>query len=169
MNVQVIQGDIAAQRADALVNAANTSLAMGSGVAGALRRVAGEELNKAAMAQGPIDLGSVAVTDAFDLDADYVIHAAAMPHDGDRKATESSIRNATKNALTSADELGCASVILPAIGCGVAGFSLDTGVRLIAEEIKNFEGESLEDIQLIGYSDEEYETIQAVIAEVLHD
>lgn len=94
MNFTVVQGDIAAQSADALVNAAGTSLRMGSGVAGALRRGGGPELNEAAMAKGPIDLGAVAVTDAFDLDAEVVIHAAAMPHDGDGQATAASIRDA---------------------------------------------------------------------------
>lgn len=56
----VVEGAIAAQSADALVNAAGTSLRMGSGVAGALRRAAGEELNEAAVAAGPVDLGATA-------------------------------------------------------------------------------------------------------------
>ena len=56
---------------------------MGSGVAGALRRAAGGPIHEAAVAKGPIEFGEVAVTDAFDLDADYVIHAAAMPYYGD--------------------------------------------------------------------------------------
>ena len=65
---------------------------MGSGVAGALRRAAAGPIEDAATAKGPVDLGEAAVTDAFDLDADYVIHAAAMPHHGDGRATEDSIR-----------------------------------------------------------------------------
>src|SRR6056297_2183367 len=122
MQFSVVQGDVAEQSADALVNAAGTSLRMGSGVAGALRRAAGEQLNEAAMAEGPVDLGEVAVTDAFDLDATYVIHAAAMPHYGNGKATAESIRSATRNALDAADERGCQSLVVPALGCGVAGF-----------------------------------------------
>ena len=77
MEFEVIQGDIAQQSADVLVNAAGTSLQMGSGVAGALRRAGGEAINEDAVEQGPIDLGEVAVTDAYDLDAGWVIHAAA--------------------------------------------------------------------------------------------
>ena len=99
MEFSVIQGDIAQQSADALVNAAGTSLQMGSGVAGALRRAAGDELNEEAVSKGPVDLGEVAVTDAYRLDAEYVIHAAAMPHYGDGQATAESIRQATRNAL----------------------------------------------------------------------
>src|SRR6056297_3904658 len=121
MEYDVVQGDIAAQEADALVNAAGTSLRMGSGVAGALRRRAGAEINEEAMAAGPVDLGGVAVTDAYDLDAEFVVHAAAMPHYGDGRATAESVRDATRNSLARADDLGCESLVLPALGCGVAG------------------------------------------------
>lgn len=83
MDFRVIQGGIAQESADALVNAAGTSLRMGSGVGGALRRVDGEALTDAAVAADPVELGAVAVTDAYDLDTEHVIHAAAMPHYGD--------------------------------------------------------------------------------------
>ncbi|WP_126663546.1 macro domain-containing protein [Haloterrigena salifodinae] len=161
MEFDVVQGDIATQSADALVNAAGTSLEMGSGVAGALRRGAGEEINEEATAEGPIDLGEVAVTDAYDLDADYVIHAAAMPHYGDGQATEASIREATRNALEKADDLRCRSTVLPALGCGVAGFDLAEGAALIAEEIRDYEPETLEEVRFIAYADEEYDAIRA--------
>ena len=166
MDVEVIQGDIAAQSADCLVNAAGTSLRMGSGVAGALRRGANGPINEAAMKEGPVDLGEVAVTDAFDLDAEYVIHAAAMPHYGDGKATRESIRDATRNALETADELGCESLVIPALGCGVAGFDVEEGARIICEEIDDFEGETLTDVGFIGYSDEEVEVISQVAGAV---
>ncbi|SDK22751.1 macro domain-containing protein [Natronorubrum texcoconense] len=161
MEYDVVQGDIAAQSADALVNAAGTSLEMGSGVAGALRRGAGEELNEEATAKGPIDLAAVAVTDAYDLDAEYVIHAAAMPHYGDGRATEQSIRDATRNALERADELDCRSLVLPALGCGVAGFDLAVGAEIIDEVIRDYEPDVLEDVRFIAYSDEEYDTVRA--------
>ena len=166
MDFDVVQGDIAAERADALVNAASTSLEMGSGVAGALRRRGGEELNEAATASGPIDLGDAAVTDAYDLDAEYVIHAAAMPHYGDGRATAESIREATRRSLAAADERGCESIVIPALGCGVAGFDLSEGTRIIAEEIAGFEADSLADARLIGYSDDEYERMRAVAEDV---
>jgi O-acetyl-ADP-ribose deacetylase (regulator of RNase III) len=166
MDWTVVQGDIGAASADALVNAAGTSLRMGSGVAGALRRGAGEEINEAAVGKGPVDLGEVAVTDAFDLDADYVVHAAAMPHSGDGQATAESIADATRNALERADELGCESLVVPALGCGVAGFDLDEGARIICGEIAGYDPETPEDVRFIGYSDEEYETIRRVSEDV---
>jgi O-acetyl-ADP-ribose deacetylase (regulator of RNase III) len=166
MEFTVVQGDIASMSADALVNAAGTSLQMGSGVAGALRRGGGEKLNDAAVAKGPVDLGAVAVTEAFDLDADYVVHAAAMPHDGDGRATAESIRDATRNALAAADERGCSSLVVPAIGCGVAGFDLEDGARIICEAIADYEPTSLADVRFVAYSDTEYETVRAVAASV---
>lgn len=169
MDFEVIQGDIAAQQADALVNAAGTSLEMGSGVAGALRRGAGSEINKEAVSSGPIDLGEVAVTDAYDLDAEYVIHAAAMPHYGNGEATTESIRDATRNTLERADELECESLVIPALGCGIAGFDLREGARIICEEIAGYEPDSLSEVRFIGYSDEEYETIRAAARDVRPD
>ncbi len=164
MQFTVIQGDIAQQSADVLVNAAGTTLRMGSGVAGALRRGGGDQLNQDAMAKGPIDLGEVAVTDAYELDADWVIHAAAMPHDG--KATAESIAAATRHTLEKADELGAESLVIPALGCGVAGFDLEEGGQILCEVLDNYEPQHLTDVRLIGYSDEEYETLSAVAQSV---
>ena len=164
MEFEVIQGDIATQSADVLVNAANTSLRMGSGVAGALKRAAGSGLNDEAVSKGPVDLGGVATTDAYDLDATYVIHAAAMPPGG--SSTAESIRDATRNALVEADDLDCESLVLPAIGCGIAGFDFEEGVRIICETISDFDATKLSDARLIAYSDEDYERIRRVAGEV---
>ncbi|WP_160134423.1 macro domain-containing protein [Halococcus salsus] len=163
MNFDVVQGDIAAQQADALVNAANTGLAMGSGVAGALRRGAGPGIDDEAVSKGPVDLGEVAVTDAYDLDAEWVIHAAAMPQGG--RATAESIREATRTSLERADELGCTSLVLPALGCGIAGFDLREGARIIGEVIAEYESTSLADVRLIGYDEDEVATIREATRE----
>jgi len=162
MEFSVIQGDIATQSADVLVNAAGTSLQMGSGVAGALRRGAGGPINDEATSKGPVELGEVAVTDAYDLDAEYVIHAAAMPHYGDGQATAESIREATANALTRADELGCESLVVPMLGTGVAGFGFEKGAEIICATVADHEPETLTDVRLIAYDDIEYETLQSV-------
>ncbi|MBX0298045.1 macro domain-containing protein [Haloarcula nitratireducens] len=162
MEFIVIQGDIASQQADALVNAAGTSLQMGSGVAGALRRAANGPINEEAVSEGPVDLGEVAVTDAYDLHADYVIHAAAMPHYGDGRATPGSIRTATQNALEQADELGCTSLVLPILGTGAAGFDFETGAQLVCEAIWEYEPATLDDIRVIAYSSEEYKTVTSI-------
>lgn len=162
MEFTVIQGDIAAQQADALVNAAGTSLQMGSGVAGALRRGAKGPINDEAVSKGPIDLGGVAVTDAYELDAEYVIHAAAMPHYGDGRATAESIRNATRNTLEKADELDCESIVIPILGTGAAGFDFETGAQLVCEEVWTYEPTTLTDARVIAYSEPEYRTVTEI-------
>lgn len=166
MDFEVVQGDIAQQSADVLVNAAGTSLQMGSGVAGALRNAADGPINREAMSKGPVDLGEVAVTDGHGLDAEWVIHAAAMPHYGDGEATEASIADATRNTLERADELGAESLVIPALGCGVAGFALDDGARIICETIADYDPETLRDVRVIAYSDDECATIADVASAV---
>ena len=166
MEFTVVQGDIAAQSADALVNAAGTSLRMGSGVAGALRRGADGPINEEAVSKGPVDLGEVAVTDAYDLDAEYVIHAAAMPHYGDGRATAESITAATRNALERADELGCESVVVPILGTGAAGFDFETGARLVCEAVWTYEPETLRDVRVIAYADSEYRVVAEIADEL---
>jgi len=164
MDFEVIRGDIAAQSADALVNAANTGLRMGSGVAGALRREAGDGIDEEAVSKGPVDLGGVAVTDAYALDAEYVIHAAAMPAGG--QATADSIREAARNTLERAAELGCESLVIPVLGTGVAGFELRDGARIICEEIAAFDSDSLSDVRVVAYSEDDAETVRAVADDV---
>jgi len=162
MEFTVVQGDIAAQSADALVNAAGTSLRMGSGVAGALRRGAGGPINEEATSKGPVDLGGVAVTDAYELDAEYVIHAAAMPHYGGGRATERSIREATRGSLERADDLGCHSLVIPVLGTGAAGFDFETGARLVCEAIHDYDPATLGDVRVIAYAADDYGTLERV-------
>lgn len=164
MEFDVVQGDITEQRADALVNPANTDLQMGGGVAGALREAAGEDIQREANQKSPIGLGDAVETGAYDLDAEYVIHAATMELGSG--ASEYTIRNSTRNALDRADSLGCESIVLPALGCGIAGVDLDDGADYIFEEILDFEPGMLTDVQVIGYRDESFQTMQRIGDEV---
>ncbi|MFC4451118.1 macro domain-containing protein [Halorussus aquaticus] len=166
MEFTVTQGDIAAQEADALVNAAGTSLQMGSGVAGALRRGANGPINDEAVSKGPVELGEVAVTDAYELGAEYVIHAAAMPHYGDGQATAESIHEATQNSLTKADELGCESLVIPILGTGAAGYEFEDGARRVCETIRDYQPTSLSDVRVIAYSQREYEALERIAEDV---
>lgn len=162
MKFTITQGDIAQQEVDAVVNAANTRLNMGSGVAGALREAGGEALNDEAVSKGPIDLGEAIETDGYDLPADYVIHAAAMPPGG--QATADSIHDATENSLACADDRGCESLTLPALGCGVAGFDLRDGLEIICDVIDAYdpEDEVLSDVRVIAYGDDAFDVLEEV-------
>ena len=81
MRVEVVEGDIAALEVDAIANAANDRLWMGAGVAGALKRAGGEEIEREAVAKGPIPVGDAVATGAGRLPARHVIHAAVMGQD----------------------------------------------------------------------------------------
>ncbi len=115
------QGDITEMAVDAIVNAANTDLTMDAGVAGAMRRRAGERMQEECERVAPIRLGEAAVTTGVTLKAPFVIHAATMRPP--EKATAESIRLATCASLMRAEEKGIQSMAFPALGTGTAGFS----------------------------------------------
>jgi len=118
-----VQGDITEMTVDAIVNPANTDLTMDSGVAGAIRRKAGERVQEECERLAPVRLGATTVTTGGNLKAHYVIHAAAMrPQE---RATAESIRLATRASLMRAEEKAIRSMAFPAIGTGRAGFSME--------------------------------------------
>lgn len=160
--VEFVHGDIAEESVDAIINSAGTSLRMGTGVAGALKRDGGEELHSEALETGPVSLGEAAVTDAYTLNAEYVIHAASMPHYGDGKSTRESIRNAVRNALDAAESRECTSVAIPAVGCGLGGVSLTTGAVTILSVLNEYPFENIQTVRFVLYSDEEYETVTSL-------
>ena len=121
--IEVVQGDITEQDVDAIVNAANNELWMGAGVAGAIVRRGGREIEADAIRQGPIGVGESVITGAGTLTARHVIHAAAMGQD--LRTDREKIRQATDSALTLAEERGLNSIALPALGTGVGGFPVD--------------------------------------------
>jgi O-acetyl-ADP-ribose deacetylase (regulator of RNase III) len=134
--IDVREGDISRCEADALVNAANNHFWMGSGVAGALKRVGGVEIEEQAISQGPVAVGEVVVTGAGKLKARYVIHAAVMGQD--LRTGTAVIKKATENSLRCADGLECKSIAFPALGTGVGGFSLEECARLMIGTLKDY-------------------------------
>jgi len=129
----VLLGDITEQTTDAIVNAANNHLWMGSGVAGAIKAEGGEEIEREAMKLGPIEPGQAVTTSAGRLKARYCIHAAAMGQD---LATNADlITKATQSALVEAARAGLDSVAFPALGTGVGGFPVDACARLMIDAV----------------------------------
>jgi O-acetyl-ADP-ribose deacetylase len=128
-----VKGDITEMAVDAVVNAANTDLMLGSGVAGAIRRKGGPRIGEECERIGPIALGEAAVTTGGNLKAFYVIHAASMRLGG--KTTTESLRQATHSSLQRAEEKGFQSIAFPAIGTGVAGFPIDDCARIMIQEV----------------------------------
>jgi O-acetyl-ADP-ribose deacetylase len=152
MKLSVIEGDITALEVDAIANAANDQLWMGAGVAGAIRRAGGAEIEREAMAKGPIEVGDAVATGAGHLQARWVIHAAVMGQD--LVTSADAIRGATRRALEVADRLGAQSLALPAFGTGVGGFPLDECARLMIGEARGFEGQSLSRVVFAVYGED---------------
>jgi O-acetyl-ADP-ribose deacetylase len=122
MHFSVIDGDITALEVDAIANAANNQLWMGAGVAGAIKRVGGEEIEREAVAKGPIEVGEAVATTAGRLKARWVVHGAVMGQD--LRTNADLVRRTTRRCLEVADELGASSLALPAFGTGVGRFPL---------------------------------------------
>jgi len=128
------QGDITEADVDAVVNAANTHLQLGAGVAGAIRRKGGPTIQQECDLLGPVSLGEAAITGGGQLQARYVIHAASMHLGG--LTSEGSLRDATVNSLKRAAEKKLTSIAFPAIGTGVAGFPIPRCAQVMLAEVK---------------------------------
>lgn len=144
MKLSVAEGDITALEVDAIANAANDHLWMGAGVAGAIKRAGGEEIEREAVAKGPIEVGDAVATGAGRLVARWVIHGAVMGQD--LRTDERLIRRTTRRCLEVADELAARSLALPAFGTGVGGFPVDECARIMVAEARGYEPRALGEV-----------------------
>jgi O-acetyl-ADP-ribose deacetylase len=136
--LEVIAADVTALEVDAIANAANTQLKHGGGVAGAISRAGGPEVQRESDERAPIGLGEAVETTAGSMPARWVIHAATMELGGPTSAEV--IEQATRSTLAKAEELGCRSLALVAFGTGVGGFPLDEAARLMVGAARRHEG-----------------------------
>lgn len=157
IKISLVQGDITEQKVDAIVNAANDHLWMGAGVAGAIKRKVGKEIEEEAMKQGPISIGEAVVTSAGNLKVKYVIHAAVMGQD--LVTNEEYIRNATLNSLKRAEELKIKSIAFPAFGTGVGGFPTDKCAEIMLGAVKDFSKDAkyLKEISFVLFDKKSYD------------
>jgi O-acetyl-ADP-ribose deacetylase (regulator of RNase III) len=132
--VEVLDADITQLQVDAIANAANTRLLHGGGVAGAIARAGGAEVQRQSDERAPIGLGEAVETSGGEMPCKWVIHAATMELGGPTSA--SIIRRATASTLAKADELGARSLALVAFGTGVGGFPLQEAAQIELEEVR---------------------------------
>jgi O-acetyl-ADP-ribose deacetylase (regulator of RNase III) len=152
VELSVVEGDITALQVDAIANAANDHLWMGAGVAGAIKRAGGEEIEREAVAKGPIAVGEAVATDAGRLSARWVIHGAVMGQD--LRTSVDLVRRTTESCLRVADELGAKSLALPAFGTGVGGFSLEECASIMVAAVRAHEPRSLERVVFAVFGEE---------------
>jgi len=140
MPLNIIRDDITKLHVDAIVNAANTSLAQGGGVCGAIFKAAGsQELQAACDKLAPIQTGEAVITPGFNLPAKYVIHAAGpVYHRQNPVESEKLLRAAHINSLKRAVENKCESVAFPLISSGIYGYPKAEALRVATDTIREF-------------------------------
>jgi len=162
IKLDVVEGDIATLAVDAVANAANDHLWMGAGVAGALKRAGGDEIEREAMANGPIAVGDAVATGAGRLPARWVIHGAVMGQD--LRTNADLVERTTRSVLRVADELGAESLALPAFGTGVGGFPLDECARLMVGAARAHEPRTLRRVAFAVFGDEARRAFEGALA-----
>jgi len=161
--LEVLDTDITRLEVDAIANAANTDLAHGGGVAGAIARAGGPAVQRESAAKAPIGLGEAVETSGGELPARWVIHAATMRLGGPTSAEI--IRRATAATLARADALGARSLALVAFGTGVGGFPVEEAARIEVEEVRRHldAGSGLERVVFAVRGDAAREAFEAAL------
>jgi O-acetyl-ADP-ribose deacetylase (regulator of RNase III) len=134
--VEAVQGDITTEAVDAIVNAANSALARGGGVCGAIFAAAGPGLAGACAALGGCVTGDAKATPGFDLPARWVIHAVGPVWRGGDHGEAEELASVYRRCLAVADDLGATSLALPAISTGIFGYPLDAATDVAVTTIR---------------------------------
>lgn len=163
MNLEVVEGDITELEVDAIANAANNELWMGAGVAGAIKRAGGAEIEQEAVARAPIAVGQAIATGAGNLRAKHVVHAAVMGQD--LQTSAELVSQATRRTLEVADELGAHSLAMPAFGTGVGGFPIERCAELMVTEARAFEPANLERVIFAVFGHDAEHAFRAAVGE----
>ena len=148
ISIDIRKGDITRVKAAAIVNAANSGGTMGGGVALAIRRAGGPEIEKEAVAQAPIPVGMAVATTAGHLPYRCVIHAPTMRRPRQRIPAEN-VGEATRAAIETADRLGCESLAIPGLGARTGKVSPTVAAREMFDAIARFKPTKLRHIILI--------------------
>jgi O-acetyl-ADP-ribose deacetylase (regulator of RNase III) len=163
VQLEVVEGDIAALDVDAIANAANDHLWMGAGVAGAIKRAGGEEIERDAVAQGPIEVGEAVATAGGRLKAKHVVHGAVMGQD--LRTNADLVARTTRRVLEVADSLGARSLALPAFGTGVGGFLLSDCAEIMVRVTRSYEPRSLQRVVFAVFGDEAEDVFRRAVGD----
>lgn len=165
--LELVQGDITEMETDAIVNAANSALQLGGGVAGAIRKKGGPAIQAECNKIGYCPVGGAVITTGGNLKAKYVIHAVG-PRMGEGNEDEK-LKSATLNSLKVADENNLKSIAFPAISTGIFGFPMDRCAQImLSNTIDYLKGDTgLEKVVFCLYGDEAYQTFKQTL-EALH-
>lgn len=162
-----VSGDITQETTDAIVNAANSSLAPGGGVCGAIHRAAGPELARACAELGGCPTGDARITPGFALKAGHVIHAVGPMWQGGAKGEPDDLASCYRRSLELADEYGLRSIAFPAISTGIYGYPLDQAteiaVRTVRDTVRTHPNVEL--VRFVCFSETDLHEYQRVLSE----
>jgi len=153
VKIDVVHGSILDADAQVIVNAANSLGLMGGGVAGAIKRAAGAEVEREAVKDAPIRVGKAVLTSGGNTKYKGIIHAPTMPEPG-RHIRVQNVALATKAALTLADEKGFESIAIPGMGTGVGGVAHADAARVMVEAVRAFSPRTLKSVVLVDVDPE---------------
>ena len=152
MSIIIEKGDITKFPCDAIVNPANSFGYMGGGVAGAIKRVGGIEIEKEAVSKAPIQIGKAIFTNSGNLSCSIIIHAPTMKQPA-MKTKKENVEFAIRAALRLASEKKIKTIAIPGMGTGVGGVLLDDAAEVMIKVVKEYE-KNFEKIILVGFNDE---------------
>lgn len=141
--IELVQGDIAEQSVDAIVNAANTTLLGGGGVDEAIHRAAGRELLEECRKLGGCPTGEAKITRGYQLPASHVIHTAGPVWRGGRQGEDELLRSCYQDSLRLAEENGVKSIAFPSISTGAYRFPMERASRIAVETVREYLKKSL--------------------------
>lgn len=155
VKIRVVTGDITKQKIDAIVNPANSRMLMGGGVAGAIKRAGGEEIEAEALKKAPVQVGEAIATKPRRLPAKFVIHTPTMSRPA-MYINEENVELTMQGALKCAQKLKISSLAFPGLGKGVGGIPMRTAAYVMMQKLKQYIDESimLTDVIFVGYRDE---------------
>lgn len=168
MPFTIVREDITRMRVDAIVNAANTDLAMGGGVCGAIFKAAGPtKMQEACDKVSPIKTGKAAITPGFDLPAKFVIHAAGPVYrHWNKKKNEQLLRSAYIESLKLALANKCESIAFPLISSGIYGYPKDKALKVATTAIKDFLADYDMDVYLAIFDGVSFEVSKELLGAV---
>ncbi|MGQ1785029.1 O-acetyl-ADP-ribose deacetylase [Saccharicrinis sp. GN24d3] len=160
MKIKVIQGDITKQKADAIVNAANSSLMGGGGVDGAIHRAGGKSILDECMMirdrQGGCPTGEAVITTAGKLPAKYVIHTVGPVWNGGKSGEAEKLRNCYLNSIRLAEQNNVITIAFPNISTGVYGYPKKEAAEIAIKSIKHVVSNTVKEVRFVCFDEENY-------------